>query len=91
MEGRTEKIQPRGEVREYTHPLVNEESSHYAMVDGLQTIERFEQMYTKEELMAWAKISAMKYRMRIGRKDDPSKEVKKIKTYEDYYTYLSEL
>ena len=73
------------------HPLLNEDSSsHYSMADGVEAIERLEQMFTPEELKAWAKISAMKYRLRIGYKDDPSKEVKKIKTFDAYYRWLDE-
>ncbi len=71
------------------HPLINEDSSsHYLMADGVEAIERLEMMFTQEELMAWAKITAMKYRLRIGHKDAPEKEVKKIKTYEDYHAFL---
>ena len=71
------------------HPLKNEESRHYVMVDGVESIDLFEMMYTTEELMAWAKITAMKYRMRVGKKDTVLKEIKKMNTYEDYYEYLS--
>jgi hypothetical protein len=39
-------------------------------------------------LIAWAKITAMKYRLRVGKKDDPIKEIEKIKTFEAYYEYL---
>ena len=70
------------------HPLLNEDSKHYSMVDGVESIERMEQMYTIPELMAWAKLTAMKYRLRIGNKDAAEQEVKKIQTYEAYYEYL---
>lgn len=79
------------ENKKVNHPLLNPESSHYSMADGIEAIERMEQMYTTQELMAWAKITAMKYRLRIGKKDSPDKEIKKIKTFEDYYSYLSKL
>lgn len=72
------------------HPLLNPDSSHYAMADGVEAIQRLEQMYSKEELQNWANISAMKYRLRIGNKDDVAKEARKIKTFEDYYLYLEE-
>lgn len=72
------------------HPLLNPDSKHYSMVDDVEAIERMEQMYTTEELMQWAKITAMKYRLRIGNKDDVLKEAKKIETYEAYYRYLHE-
>ena len=70
------------------HPLLNPESRHYEMIDGVETITRMEQMYSGEELMAWAAISAMKYRLRIGKKDDVMKEARKIESYEAYYRYL---
>ena len=71
------------------HPLINTDSPHYSMFDNVESIERMEQMYTREELKTWAKISAMKYRLRIGLKDSPEKEIKKIKTFEAYYKYLN--
>lgn len=73
------------------HPLKNPESRHYDMVDGIEAVDRLEQMYSKEDLMAWAKISAMKYRLRIGHKDDVAKEAKKIATFEAYFKYLKEM
>ena len=72
------------------HPLLNPESSHYSMFDGVEAIERMEQMFSREELMAWAKLSAMKYRLRIGRKGPAAEDAKKIQTYEAYYKYLKE-
>jgi hypothetical protein len=72
------------------HPLINDNSPHYEMIGGVQSIELMEKMFTREELMAWAKISAMKYRMRIGAKDHPKNEITKIKSFEAYYRYLEE-
>ena len=69
------------------HPLINSDSPHYKVVD-VEAIELMEKIFTVEELKAWAKITAMKYRLRIGKKDNIEKEVKKIKTYEKYYDYL---
>jgi len=70
------------------NPLINPESTHYQMFDGVESIDRLEEMYSTEELASWAKISAMKYRLRIGHKDDVKKEVTKILGFEDYYKYL---
>lgn len=76
--------------KEHTHPLVNPESKHYEMIGGKQSVEYMELMFTHEEMMSWAKVTAMKYRLRIGNKDEPSKEVEKIRGYEAYYKYLEE-
>ncbi len=70
------------------HPLLNPDSNHYEMIGGVQAINLMEAMFTVEELMAWAKLTAMKYRLRIGDKDTPEKEIAKIKTFEAYYKYL---
>ena len=71
------------------HPLLNPDSPHYKMVDGTEAIQHMEMMFSTVELMHWAKITAMKYRLRIGNKDDVDKEALKMRTYEDYYVYLS--
>ena len=76
---------------EAQHPLKNPESKHYEMVDGIEAVDRLEQMYSREDLMAWAKITAMKYRLRIGHKDDVSKEATKIQTFEAYYKHLADM
>ena len=70
------------------NPLINPNSTHYQMFDGIEAIERMEQMFTRDELMAWAKVNAMKYRLRVLKKDDPLKELVKIRDNEAYYTYL---
>lgn len=44
------------------HPLLNPDSKHYSILDGVEAIERLEQMYTTDELAIWANITAMKYR-----------------------------
>ena len=76
------------QLENMVHPLLNPDSKHYSMVDGIEAISRMEDMYSKHELQIWAKITAMKYRLRIGNKDDAHKEVNKIKTYKAYYEYL---
>jgi len=73
------------------HPLLNPDSKHYQMATGVEAVERMEQMYSKEELAVWAKITAMKYRLRIGNKIGAKQDIEKIKTYEDYYKYLTDV
>lgn len=85
------------EDEEPTSPLVNPESKHYEMIGGKQSVEYMEQMFTREEMMAWAKVTAMKYALRAGRKNitgtlDESilSDIHKKISYEDYYKYLEE-
>lgn len=73
-----------------THPLINSDSRHYQMVDGVESISLMESMFTREEMMIWAKITSYKYRFRLGKKDDDLKDIKKMKTYEDYYKWLAD-
>ena len=70
------------------HPLLEPDNPHYNMVDGVESILRMEQMYSTKEMMTWTHITVMKYRLRIGAKDNVSKELGKIKAYEAYYKYL---
>lgn len=70
------------------HPLLNTESSHYALLGGIEAIEVLEAMFSKEELMAWAKLNWFKYKLRLGQKDAIEKELKKMETYAAYYEYL---
>jgi hypothetical protein len=72
------------------HPLINTSSRHYQLVDGTESILLMEQLFTIEELKAWAKITSYKYRFRVGKKDDDAKDIKKMKTYEAYYKALCE-
>lgn len=71
------------------HPLLNENSPHYKLFDK-ESIEQFEKLFTKDELMAWAKICYYKYMFRLGRKDEVKKELKKMATFEAYYDYLKD-
>jgi|SaaInlStandDraft_4_1057021.scaffolds.fasta_scaffold66870_2 hypothetical protein len=73
------------------HPLKNPDSDHYRMIGGQEAVEVMEQVFTPFELKIWAKITAFKYRMRIGNKDEVVKEAIKISGYEEYYKYLEKL
>jgi hypothetical protein len=68
--------------------LIDPKSKHYNMFDGVEAIERFEDMFTVEELKAWAKLNVFKYRFRVGNKGDAMRDVEKIKFYENYYKEL---
>jgi hypothetical protein len=70
------------------HPLKNPDSRHYEMIAGIEAVDVLEAMFTKEELMSWCKISYMKYQLRLGKKDDVPKELRKMDTFASYYDYL---
>jgi len=75
------------------HPLINPDSPHYDSIEGLDpAIQRFERDETVKDLMAWAKITKRKYddpgRANKGQQD---KDIRKSKTYGDYYEMLRSL
>ena len=70
------------------HPLLNSDSSHYNLFDGLEAISILEKLMTPTELMAWCRGNIYKYRLRIGNKGNGASDLKKIETYEAYYKYL---
>lgn len=70
------------------HPLLNPDSKHYEIWSGTQAVEMMERMFSDEELIAWCKVTIMKYRLRIGKKDAIESDAKKIATYEAYLDYL---
>ena len=71
-----------------THPLKNKASKHYELWNDLEVIELIEKVLTKEELIGACKFNILKYRLRIGNKDDAVKELQKIKDYENYLKFL---
>ena len=70
------------------HPLKNEASKHYELWKDLEVIELIEKVLTKEELIGACKFNILKYRLRIGNKDETGKELQKIKDYENYLKFL---
>lgn len=72
------------------HPLKNPDSKHYELVAGIEAVEVLEAYFTKEEMMAWAKISYMGYQLRLGKKDDVHKELEKMRTFSAYWEHLHE-
>lgn len=70
---------------------VEEEDSkhdkHYleAVVEPIKVMEK---MFTKEELKGFIKGNILKYRLRMGHKDDTQKEMDKIRVYEQWLENL---
>ena len=73
---------------ENKHPLKDPKSSHYEIIDGIDSIDIMEKIMSTDELIGWAKGNVLKYQLRLGKKDNPEQEIAKIKRYQDYYNYL---
>ena len=64
-----------------------EDNKHYleAVVEPIKVMEK---LFTKEELKGFIKGNILKYRLRMGHKDDIQKEMDKIRVYEQWLAKL---
>ena len=75
-----------------TYVVVNEEEvdkhdKHY-LESVVEPIKVMEKLFTKEELKGFIKGNILKYRLRMGHKDDIQKEMDKIRVYEQWLAKL---
>ncbi len=70
------------------HPLINPDSPHYD-TGSKPSIQKFEEKYSVHKLMNWAEITLAKYKDE-GRanKGEQEKDIRKAKTYQNYYQML---
>ena len=83
-----QKVNCKEKLDSSKHPLKNEASKHYELWKDLEVIELIEKVLTKEELIGACKFNILKYRLRVGNKDDELKELSKVKDYENYLKFL---
>ncbi len=83
-----QKVNCKEKLDSSKHPLKNEASKHYELWKDLEVIELIEKVLTKEELIGACKFNILKYRLRVGNKDETGKELQKIKDYENYLKFL---
>lgn len=69
------------------HPLLNPKSPHYGGGKDA-TIYKMYDKYKLEELLAWCRINAVKYKARKGRKQGESEQDNQEKYESFYYTAL---
>tara|TARA_R110002049_G_scaffold54934_1_gene152658 strand:- start:5896 stop:6339 length:444 start_codon:yes stop_codon:yes gene_type:complete len=58
-----------------------EENKHHQLWEGTQSLDIMKKVLTDEEYKGFLKGNILKYQLRVGKKDDPSKEIKKINDY----------
>ena len=66
---------------------VEEDDKHY-LESVVEPIKVMEKLFTKEELKGFIKGNILKYRLRMGHKDDIQKEMDKIRVYEQWLAKL---
>lgn len=74
---KTEKIE------EPKNSMNIEENKHHLLWEGMQSIDVMKLILSKEEYIGFLKGQIIKYQLRLGKKDDPTKEIRKIKDYTD--------
>lgn len=74
-------------VKEDKVQEVENHDKHYleAVVEPIKVMEK---LFTKEELKGFIKGNILKYRLRMGHKDDIQKEMDKIRVYEQWLAKL---
>lgn len=73
-------------VREDRVQKVEEHDKHdkHYLESVVEPIKVMEKLFTKEELKGFIKGNILKYRLRMGHKDDIQKELDKIRVYEQW-------
>ena len=66
---------------------VGKHDKHY-LESVVEPIKVMEKLFTKEELKGFIKGNILKYRLRMGHKDDIQKEMDKIRVYEHWLAKL---
>jgi hypothetical protein len=66
---------------------VDKHDKHY-LESVVEPIKVMEKLFTKEELKGFIKGNILKYRLRMGHKDDIQKEIDKIRVYEQWLAKL---
>ena len=58
-----------------------EENKHHLLWKGMQSLDVMKSALTREEYIGFLKGQILKYQLRLGKKDDVAKELKKIQDY----------
>ena len=67
---------------------VEEHHDKHYLESVVEPIKVMEKLFTKEELKGFIKGNILKYRLRMGHKDDIQKEMDKIRVYEQWLAKL---
>ena len=81
------KVSTRSEITTVACDNSSYHDDHYKEC-VLEPILVMQDMFTKEELIGFLKGNILKYRLRMGHKDNVQKEMDKIKRYEDWLSMV---
>lgn len=66
----------------------NEKSKHYEIWKDFEAIDVLKNCLNLEEYVGFLKGNILKYQLRLGKKDDVSKEIEKIKDYKNELDFI---
>lgn len=72
------------ETTSTTHGGTAADATHYQTL-AQQPIEIMQRLMTKEQFLGFCHGNVIKYALRCGHKDDPAKEMEKVRQYADWY------
>lgn len=78
-------------VADYTKENIsckNEKSKHYEIWKDFEAIDVLKNCLNLEEYIGFLKGNILKYQLRLGKKDDVSKEIEKIKDYKNELDFI---
>ena len=73
--------EPTKEFIDGDNKVKNINVTHYDLWNGFEAIDVMKSVLTPEEYLGYLKGNCLKYQLRLGKKDDVSKEIQKIKDY----------
>lgn len=76
------------ETTSTTHGGTAADATHYQTL-AQQPIEIMQRLMTKEQFLGFCHGNVIKYALRCGHKDDPAKEMEKVRQYADWYVRAS--
>lgn len=76
------------ETTSTTHGGTAADATHYQTL-AQQPIEIMQRLMTKEQFLGFCHGNVVKYALRCGHKDDPAKEMEKVRQYADWYVRAS--
>ena len=77
----------KGEVAIISEKKINRHDAHYVLAI-VEPIKVMQALFSTEELKGFLKGNILKYRLRLGHKDEVEKELDKIRVYEKWLVQL---
>ena len=74
-------VNPNSAADKNNNKAKNQKSKHYELWEDFEAIDVIKLVLTDEEYKGFLKGNILKYQLRLGKKDEVSKEIEKIEDY----------